>query len=90
MPRSTFWPNLGFTVLLVLTARTEVRAQQSTHDLAEAAQNPVAAMYSLPFQNSIYGGGGPNHSSAANVLNIQPVLPFTVGNWNIISRTSLR
>jgi hypothetical protein len=64
-----------------------VRAQQSTQDLAAAAQNPVAAMYSFPFQNNIYGGGGPNHASTANVLNIQPVIPFTVGDWNIISRT---
>jgi hypothetical protein len=29
------------------------RVQQSTQDLAAAAQNPVAAMYSLPFQNNI-------------------------------------
>jgi hypothetical protein len=62
-------------------------AQQSTQDLAVAAQNPVAAMYSLPFQNNIYGGVGPSHDATANVLNIQPVLPFTVGDWNIISRT---
>ena len=28
-----------------------------------------------------------SHNTTANVLNIQPVLPFTVGDWNIISRT---
>ena len=44
-------------------------------------------MYSLPFQNNTYFGAGPNHDKTANVLNIQPVLPFTVGEWNIISRT---
>ena len=87
MPRSTFWPILGFAIMLMLTSRIEVRAQQSTQDLAEAAQNPVAAMYSLPFQNNIYGGVGPNHDATANVLNIQPVIPITVGDWNIISRT---
>ena len=54
---------------------------------AAAAQNPVAAMYSLPFQNNIYGGVGPQHDATANVLNIQPVIPITVGDWNIISRT---
>jgi len=73
--------------MLVCTALTEVRAQQSTQDLAEVAQNPVAAMYSLPFQSNIYGGLGPNHDATANVLNIQPVIPITVGDWNIISRT---
>ena len=44
-------------------------------------------MYSLPFQNNIYGGAGPQHNATANVLNIQPVIPITVGDWNIISRT---
>lgn len=44
-------------------------------------------MYSLPFQNNTYFGAGPDHNKTANVLNIQPVLPFTVGDWNIISRT---
>jgi hypothetical protein len=73
--------------MLTLMARTEVRAQQSTQDLAEAAQNPVAAMYNLPFQNNIYGGVGANHDATANVLSIQPVIPITVGDWNIISRT---
>lgn len=61
--------------------------EQSVQALAAAAQNPVSAMYSLPFQNNIYFGAGPNHNLTANVLNIQPVLPFTVGDWNIISRT---
>lgn len=44
-------------------------------------------MYSLPFQNNTYFGVGPNHNETANVLNIQPVLPFTFGELNIISRT---
>jgi hypothetical protein len=62
-------------------------AEEATEKLAAAAQNPVAAMYSLPFQNNTYFGAGPNHDKTANVLNIQPVLPFTFGDWNIISRT---
>ena len=73
-----------FSVLLQGAA---ARAEDSTGDLAVAAQNPLAAMYSLPFQNNIYGDAGPSHNKTANVLNIQPVLPFTTGNWNIISRT---
>jgi hypothetical protein len=62
-------------------------AQEATESLAAAAQNPVAAMYSLPFQDNTYFGAGPGHDKTANVLNIQPVLQFTVGQWNIISRT---
>ena len=97
---SRFGPTLRLALLLVLMASGSVRAQESTQDhaagaraqqsmqdLAVAAQNPIAAMYSLPFQNNIYGGVGPQHDATANVLNIQPVIPFTAGDWNIISRT---
>jgi hypothetical protein len=59
---------------------------QDQADLAQAAQNPVAAMISLPFQNNTLFGVGPD-DDVANVLNIQPVIPFTVGDWNIINRT---
>jgi len=97
MRRSSFGPSLRLAVLMASgSVRTQestqdlaagVRAQQSMQDLAVAAQNPIAAMYSLPFQNNIYGGVGPQHDATANVLNIQPVIPFTAGDWNIISRT---
>ena len=54
-------------------------------DLAKTAQNPVAAMISLPFQNNTLFGVGPD-DDVANVLNIQPVIPVTLGDWNILSR----
>src|SRR3954467_4392000 len=59
---------------------------QDSGDLAKAAQNPVAAMISLPLQNNTFFGVGP-HGDLANVLNIQPVVPIGAGSWNIISRT---
>ncbi|MBV9655650.1 MAG: hypothetical protein JOZ42_13925 [Acetobacteraceae bacterium] len=59
---------------------------QSSADLAAVAQNPVAAAYSLPLQNNVVGGVGPKDSTV-NVLNIQPVLPFSLSEWNLISRT---
>lgn len=59
---------------------------QDEGDLAKAAQNPVAAMISLPLQNNTLFGVGP-HGDVANVLNIQPVVPITFGDWNVISRT---
>ncbi len=55
-------------------------------DLATAAQNPVADMVSLPFQNNTYFGVGPDEDTA-NVLSIQPVMPFALGDWNLITRT---
>jgi hypothetical protein len=74
----------GSMILAMLSA---AQAQQSTEELAAAAQNPVAAMISLPFQNNTYFNLGPNHDQTANILNIQPVVPFSLGEWNIISRT---
>lgn len=68
-------------VILSAAARAQDRA-----DLAKAAQNPVAAMISLPLQNNTLFGVGPD-GDTANVLNIQPVVPITIGRWNIINRT---
>ena len=58
-------------------------------ELAKAAQNPVASMISLPFQNNSNFGWGPDDDTQ-NVLNIQPVWPINLtDNWNVITRTIL-
>ncbi len=62
-------------------------AVSSTEKLARAAQNPVASMISLPFQNNTNFNFGPE-SKTQNVLNVQPVLPFELNDdWNLITRT---
>ncbi len=54
--------------------------------LAKATQNPLAAMYSLPFQNNTTFGVG-EFDRTQNVLNIQPVIPVGLGkNINLINR----
>ena len=56
---------------------------QGGGDLRAAVQNPVGAMYSLPFKfNFDYGAA----NGEASFLNIQPVIPITVGDWNLINR----
>jgi hypothetical protein len=56
--------------------------------LAQKLANPVAALISVPFQFNYDDGIGPTNDGARAVLNIQPVIPFSVGeDWNIISRT---
>lgn len=42
-------------------------------------------MINLPFQNNTYFGVVDD--DVANVLNIQPVIPINVGDWNVITRT---
>jgi hypothetical protein len=55
--------------------------------LAKAAQNPIAKMISVPFQNNFYFGLGPNHVTEWD-LNVEPVIPFSLNdNWNLITRT---
>ena len=61
----------------------------SKEELAKAAQNPIANMISVPLQNNVNTGIGPDDETQ-NILNIQPVYPFSLGdNWNVITRTIL-
>ena len=72
---------------LVLIAAPGWAAEQSAEELAKAAQNPIANMISLPFQNDTNFNVGPQNRPQ-NILNIQPVIPFHLGpNWNLITRT---
>ena len=68
--------------------RSSVASEQSVDAAAkDAAQNPVAAAISVPFQNNTYYGAGP-YRRAENELLVEPVLPFTISsNWIMITRT---
>jgi len=60
---------------------------QSTEELAKAAQNPVAAMISVPFQSNTNFNSGP-FNRTQEVFNIQPIVPMQLNHeWNVISRT---
>ncbi len=80
--RRYFIPTLA-TVLALFVGRS-ARAEESTAELAKAAQNPLANMISVPLQNNTNFGIGP-HDRTQNVLNIQPVIPLMQGR--IITRT---
>lgn len=49
--------------------------QDDTQSLAKKAQNPIANLISVPFQNNTDFGAGPSGDGIPNVLNIQPVIP---------------
>ncbi|MBV1916176.1 MAG: transporter [Pseudomonadales bacterium] len=60
---------------------------KSVEELAKAAQNPIANMISVPFQNNTNFNVGPEDKTQ-NVLNIQPVYPVSITeDWNMITRT---
>jgi hypothetical protein len=61
--------------------------ENKTEELARSAQNPMAKMISFPIQNNTNFGFGPLDKTQ-NVTNIQPVIPFNLGeDWLLISRT---
>jgi len=53
--------------------------ENATEELARAAQNPVASMISLPFQNNTDFNYGPKDKTL-NTTNIQPVIPFELND----------
>ena len=72
----------ALAVMLVLSS---AGFAQSEADLAKAVQNPVSSLISLPFQNNTNFNIGP-YDRVQNVLNIQPVIPVSLGKWNVINR----
>ncbi len=76
-------------LLATAFAATSAHAELSAEDLAKIAQNPVGNLISVPFQENAYFNVGPLNGTQ-NVLNIQPVIPFSINDdWNIITRTIL-
>lgn len=70
-------------IALLMGSTTFAAEQKGGEDLAAKTQNPVGAMYSLPFKFTFDYGAD---NGEATFLNIQPVIPITFGNWNLINR----
>jgi len=74
---------------LVLLAAPAIGQEQDAAELAKQAQNPIGNLISLPLQNNTNFDVGP-YERTQNVLNIQPVWPFSLGKkWKLITRTIL-
>jgi hypothetical protein len=85
-PRRSLVTVASFAALVVVCGGA--CAQQTEAQLALAAQNPIAAMISLPFQYNYDQKIGPREEGHKNYLNIQPVIPISLNSeWNVISRT---
>ncbi len=77
----------GIIALWATAAASPVSAALSAAELAKLAQNPVANLISVPFQNNTNFNVGPQDGTQ-NILNIQPVIPISVNaDWNVITRT---
>ena len=77
-----------FLLILMFLTNPGYSQESSESDLAKQTQNPVANLISLPFQNNTNFDMGPDDNKTQNILNIQPVWPFSLNeDWNLITRT---
>src|ERR1700723_3049007 len=79
------WLSMG--CLFVTLCHSGSANADDTSEIAKQAQNPIASVISVPFQNSTTFDVGEN-SSVQDALLIEPVVPFRLtADWNLITRT---
>ena len=61
----------------------EAKPASGGGDLRAAVQNPISSLISLPFKFTFDNGAD---NGNATFLNVQPVIPVTVGDWNLVNR----
>ena len=52
-------------------------------DMRSAVQNPISSLISLPLKLTLDSGAT---NGDATILNVNPVIPVTVGDWNLVHR----
>ena len=79
----------AFVAAAGLALAASSASAQDAAALAQAAQNPIADMISVPFQSNTNFNVGPLNKTQ-EILNIQPVYPINLSSeWNLITRTIL-
>lgn len=74
-------------LLLAVLSLSLFAQEEGGEDLSKKIQNPIASLISVPFQNNSDFGFG-EYNRTKNTLNIQPVVPFGLGDKvNLIVRT---
>jgi hypothetical protein len=82
------WLQALALMLAMLMGLPAAHAQKG-EDLREAAQNPIADLIAVPFQNNTNFAVG-HTDNTQNVLDIQPVFPTHLSpSWNLITRPIL-
>ncbi len=74
------------TLCLGALASLSVMAEEKAGgggDLRSAVQNPISSLISIPLKLTVDTGA---KNGDAQILNINPVVPITVGDWNLVNR----
>jgi hypothetical protein len=83
--RAGFW--LGMLFIFVPLCHGASADAEDSAEVAKQAQNPIASVISIPFQNNTTFGVGED-SRVQDSLLIEPVIPFKLtSDWNLITRT---
>jgi hypothetical protein len=78
---------LGMLCTFVPLLHCASASADDTSEIAKQAQNPIASVISIPFQDSTTFNVGEN-SRVQDSLLIEPVVPFKLSSdWNLITRT---
>jgi hypothetical protein len=72
-----------FLAIVVISTSAWTQEKKGGGDLRSAVQNPISSLISLPFKLSVDTGA---KNGDAQILNINPVVPVTVGDWNLVNR----
>ncbi len=75
-------------ILLLSVIPGSLFAKAYAADSTDESMNPLSTIISVPFENNTSFGVGPSKSTI-NVLNIKPVFPVSLGDWNLINRVTV-
>jgi len=88
MDQITAHRTMRFRAVIVCVLASAPVAAQNADDLAKQLSNPIASLTSVPLQLNYDEGLGAGGDGTRWLLNIQPVIPVSIGSdWNLISRT---